>query len=198
MTNDDAIDADFGPPLARTLAFDANLHAGAGAPAGGAAASADLAFEGPAGFAVALFQALRHAHAVSARRICWCDADFAAWPLGDAEWVELLTRWARAGRRELVMVATDYASIARQHPRFAAWRRDFAHVVHCLVPEEALAAPLPSLWIDSDDQVVRVFDREHWRGRAGFERVDRQHAREEFDAIAQRATAGFATVTLGL
>jgi hypothetical protein len=197
MTND-GIDADFGPPLARSLAFDANSHPRPSAPADDAAAAVDVAFEGSAGLAAALVQALRHAQAVSARRLCWCDADFASWPLGDAEWVELLTRWARAGRRELVMVATDYEPLARLHPRFAAWRRDFAHMVRCLVPEESLATPLPTLWIDSADQVVRVFDREHWRGRAGFERVDRQHALEEFDAIAQRATAGFATVTLGL
>jgi hypothetical protein len=197
MTND-AIDADFGPPLARTLAFDASVPARAGFAQGEAAATVDVAFEGSAGFAAALMQALRHAHAVSARRLCWCDADFAAWPLGDAEWVDLLTRWARAGRRELVMVATGYEAVARLHPRFVAWRRDFAHVVSCLVPEESLTTQLPSLWIDSADQVLRVFDREHWRGRAGFERVDRQHAREEFDAIAQRATAAFATVTLGL
>jgi hypothetical protein len=201
MTSD-AIDADFGPPLERGLAFDANAHARgpAGAGDGGAEgpAPADAAFEGSAGFADALRQALRHAHAVSARRLCWCDADFAAWPLGDAEWIELLTRWSRAGTRELVMVAGSYEAIVRLHPRFAAWRRDFAHVVRCLVPEESHVTELPTLWIDSADQAVRVFDREHWRGRAGFERVDRQHAREEFDAIAQRATAGFATVTLGL
>jgi len=45
---------------------------------------------------------------------------------------------------------------------------------------------------------VRVFDREHWRGRAGFDRVDHQRAREDFDAIAQRGSVGFATATLGL
>ena len=196
MTSD-AIDAEFGPPLERVLAFDANTHARSVAVAD-EAAPADVAFEGTAGFAAALYQALRHAHAVSARRLCWCDPEFSAWPLGEAEWIDLLTRWSRGSGRELVMVATSFEAIARRHPRFAAWRRDFAHVVRCLVPEESRSTDLPTLWIDSADQAVRVFDREHWRGRAGFDRVDRQRAREEFDAIAQRATAGFATVTLGL
>jgi len=197
MTSD-AIDADFGPPLERTLAFDANTHARLPARAGEAEAPADAAFEGAAGFAAALYQALEHAHAASARRLCWCDADFASWPLGEPAWVDLLTRWARGGARELVMVAAGYEAIERLHPRFAAWRRDFAHIVRCLVPEETHATALPTLWIDSVDQAVRVFDDEHMRGRAGFDRVDRQRAREEFDAIAQRGTAGFATVTLGL
>jgi len=196
MTSD-AIDPDFGPPLERTLAFDANAHARLPARADGAA-PADTAFEGAAGLAEALYQALGYADAVSARRLCWCDADFAAWPLGDAAFVGVLTRWARGGARELVMVAAGYESIGRLHPRFLAWRRDFSHVVRCLVPEESHETELPTLWIDSADQAVRVFDREHWRGRAGFDRVDRQRAREDFDAIAQRATAGFATVTLGL
>jgi hypothetical protein len=197
MTSD-SIDADFGPPLERTLAFDANTHVRLPARHGDADAPADTAFEGAAGFAEALYRALEHAHAVSARRLCWCDADFASWPLGEAAWVDLLTRWARGGARELVMLATGYEAIGRLHPRFVAWRRDFAHVVRCLVPEESHATELPTLWIDSADQAVRVFDSEHLRGRAGFDRVDRQRAREEFDAIAQRGTAGFATVTLGL
>lgn len=130
--------------------------------------------------------------------MCWCDDDFAAWPLGEADWLEMLLRWARLPGRELVMVASDYRAIERLHPRFVAWRRDWAHVVQCLVPEETRTDALPTLWVDSAEQAVRVFDREHWRGRAGFDRVDRQLAREEFDAIAQRASPGFATVTLGL
>jgi len=194
----DSIDADFGPPLERTLAFDANTHARLPAVAGDGQAPADTAFEGAAGFAEALYQALRHAHAASARLLCWCDADFSAWPLGDAAWIDLLTNWSRAGARELVMVAASYETIERVHPRFVAWRRDFAHVVRCLVPEESHGSELPTLWIDSADQAVRVFDREHWRGRAGFDRVDRQRAREDFDAIAQRGSVGFATATLGL
>jgi hypothetical protein len=194
----DSLDADFGPPLAGAKSFDA--HARVQAHEGGLAdpGPTDLGFEDAAAFADALHRLLRHAQAVEARRICWCDADFAAWPLGEAAWIELLTRWARAGTRELVMVAADYALIARDHPRFVAWRRDFAHVVQCLVPEESFTQEMPTLWIDSADQVLRVFDREHWRGRAGFDRADRQRAREDFDAIAQRAVGGFATVTLGL
>jgi hypothetical protein len=163
-----------------------------------ASASGGAAFEGARAFADALHAALRHAADHGTRRVCWCDPDFAAWPLGNAAWMDTLTRWARLGGRELVMIAGDYAAIERLHPRFVAWRRDWAHVVKCLVPDESRTAALPTLWLDSADQAIRVFDPEHWRGRAGFDRVDRQRAREDFDAIAQRANPGFAAVTLGL
>jgi hypothetical protein len=155
-------------------------------------------FEGPLDFAQALRGAMFLASERSTRRLCWCDDDFAAWPIGEPEWISQLTRWARVGGRELVMVARDYAVVERRHPRFAAWRRDWSHVLRCLVPEETHIETLPTLWIDSDDQALRVFDRERLRGRVGFDRVDRQRAREDFDAISQRAGPGFAVGTLGL
>lgn len=183
------IEWDGDPP--RGMSDETGLPAAQGATGG-------TAFEGAVEFADALFDALRRASEDSTRRLCWCDADFAAWPLGDLEWISMLTRWARVGGRELVMIAGDYGAIERLHPRFAAWRRDWAHVVRCLLPDEGRTTALPTLWLDSDDHALRVFDREHWRGRAGFDRVDRQRAREDFDAILQRATPGFAAVTLGL
>ena len=161
-------------------------------------ASGGTAFEGPVEFSQALYEALSGALEASALRLCWCDADFAAWPLGDADWIALLTRWARVGGRELVMIASDYQAVERRHPRFASWRRDWAHVVRCHVPDESRTAELPTLWIDSANQALRVFDHERLRGRTGVDRVDRQRAREDFDAILQRATSGFSAVTLGL
>lgn len=158
----------------------------------------DVPFEGGVEFGRALYRMLLHAERERARRLCWSDDDFASWPLGEVDWLAMLTRWARQGGRELVMVAAGYAAVERLHPRFAAWRRDWSHVVQCLVPDEARTVPLPTIWFDSADQALRVFDREHWRGRAGFDRVDRQQAREDFDALAQRASPGFAAVTLGL
>jgi len=177
------------PP--RALSDDTGLAAPAGA-VGGAA------FEGSVEFARALRGLLSHAVEHGTRRLCWSDADFGDWPLGEPEWTAQLTRWARGGARELVMVCADYRVIEQRHPRFALWRRDWAHVLQCLAPDESRTAALPTLWIDSDDQALRVFDRDAWRGRASFDRVDRQRAREDFDAIAQRATPGFAAATLGL
>ena len=162
------------------------------------ATSGGRAFEGSVEFAQALKDAMAHASERTTRRLCWCDEDFANWPLGEPDWVAQLTRWAKVTGRELVMIARDWSVIERHHPRFALWRRDWSHVIQCMVPDETRTAALPTLWIDSDDQALRVFDHEHLRGRIGFDRVDRQRAREDFDAILQRAGPGFAAVTLGL
>jgi hypothetical protein len=161
-------------------------------------AAGGMAFEGMAEFARAVQEAMAQAGECGTRRLCWCDEDFAAWPLGDARWVDNLIRWARNPGRELVMIARDWSVVERRHPRFVNWRRDWAHVVQCLVPDETRTAPLPTLWIDSDEQAIRVFDHAYWRGRAGFDRIDRQRAREDFDAVLQRAGPGFSAVTLGL
>ena len=162
------------------------------------AAGGGRGFEGSAEFAQALKDAMAHASERATRRLCWCDEDFAHWPIGDADWVSQLTRWAKVSGRELVMISRDWTVIERRHPRFAVWRRDWSHVVQCMEPDETRVEPLPTLWIDSDDQALRVFDRDHLRGRIGFDRVDRQRAREDFDAVLQRAGPGFSAVTLGL
>ena len=162
------------------------------------ASSGGRGFEGAVEFVQALQEAMAHASERTTRRLCWCDEDFANWPLGEPGWVAQLTRWAKVTGRELVMIARDWSVIERRHPRFAAWRRDWSHIIQCLEPDETRTEPLPTLWIDSDDQALRVFDRDHLRGRIGFDRVDRQQAREDFDAISQRAGPGFSAVTLGL
>jgi hypothetical protein len=173
------------------------LDDAAGLP-GARPATGGRAFEGASEFSQAAREALAHAVEQGTRRLCWCDDDFAAWPIGETEWVAQLTRWARPGGREVVMVARDWLMVERRHPRFAAWRRDWSHVIQCLVPDESRPEALPTLWVDSADQALRVFDRDRLRGRIGFDRVDRQQAREDFDAISQRASPGFAAVTLGL
>jgi hypothetical protein len=197
MTTDPAsLEPDFGPPLERLRSFDAQVHPRADALP--EPPHVDRAFEGPAEFAQVLRDLVARAEACGVRRLAWCDPDFSGWPLGEVAWIEPLTRWVRGGQQELVMIAARWDAVPRLHPRFAAWRRDFAHAVQCLVPDESRTGALPTLWIDAAGQVLRVFDPERLRGRAGFERTDRQSAIEDFDAIAQRATPGFAAATLGL
>ena len=59
------------------------------------AAGGGRGFEGSVEFAQALRDAMAHASERGTRRLCWCDEDFAAWPIGEAEWIAQLTRWAR-------------------------------------------------------------------------------------------------------
>jgi hypothetical protein len=156
------------------------------------------AFDSAATFADAIRRAMRHADERGARVLRWCDDDYAAWPLGEAAFIDLLTHWARSGTRELVMVAASFDDVQRRHPRFVRWRQDWGHIIQCLEPAERHDDPLPTLWLDSADQVVRVFDRDSWRGRVGADRIDRQGAMEALDAITQRASPAFPASTLGL
>ena len=190
------LEPDFGPPLERVRGFDGHP------PREHANPLPDVLeprpFEGPAELAEALRALLRHSEQAGVRRLCWCDPDFAAWPLGEADWIDALTRWAHAGPRELVMVAASYEALGRDHPRFVGWRRDHAHVLTCLVPDASRTLELPCLWVDTSGQGLKVFDAAQLRGRIGFDRTALQAVQEDFDAIAQRGTPGFAAVTLGL
>src|SRR5262249_42308694 len=107
----DAIEPDFEPPREAVRSFDAHVRAPMRSNEGASPnMPVDRPFEGAPAFSQALYETLRHAEAVGARSLCWCDADFGAWPLGETEWVEILTRWARGGAgRELVIVASGYA-----------------------------------------------------------------------------------------
>ena len=51
------------------------------------ATSGGRAFEGSVEFAQALKEAMAHASERATRRLCWCDEDFASWPIGEADWV---------------------------------------------------------------------------------------------------------------
>ena len=155
-------------------------------------------FDSATGFAECIRTLMTQAAADGARRIEWCDADYLEWPIGEPAFIDTLTRWARAGGRELVMVGVDFDAVRRRHPRFAQWRSDWAHAISCLLPDEGLRDELPTLWLDTSARVLRVFDRERWRGRMGADRLDRQRAREAFDALSQRAVPSFSSTTLGL
>ena len=85
-------------------------HAATGAPDGLGA------FEGAPAFGRMLVLALRRAADDSARCLRWCDPDFAQWPLGEPAFVDLLTRWARGGARELVMIAGEGGTAALGRP----------------------------------------------------------------------------------
>ena len=51
---------------------------------------------------------------------------------------------------------------------------------------------MPGLWLDGNDQLVRVIARDPWRGRAGTDRHDRQLAREQIDELMRRASPALA------
>jgi hypothetical protein len=113
-----------------------------------------------------------------------------------------LTAWARHGRK-LHLLALQYDELARRHPRFVRWRRDYAHCVtaRAIEPEVRLeAAPESLLLIAGGDTplTLRLFDRHLWRGELSVDAARRVGALEWFDALAQRSCESFAPTTLGL
>lgn len=125
------------------------------------------------------------------------DLDFDAWPLGQPAIIDALARWV-GSRRRLTLLAADYTLFPQRFPRWIAWRRQWAHVVQCLVVQEEFAAQLPCLLYAPDCVAVRLFDRERHRGRVLHEPVDLLRCRELIDALSQRSEEGFPVTTLGL
>jgi len=149
-------------------------------------------------FEAALLWAARAAVARGARRIHLLDAEFAAWPLGDAGLLTALTAWLRLPQRRLVMLARDYEALPRLHARFVAWRRDWVHAVDTLALPQDVQLELPTLFVDDGPVSVQLIDPVHWRGRASLDERTATLWRESVDALLQRSEAAFPAHHLGL
>jgi hypothetical protein len=159
-------------------------------------------FAGRAQFQVLLIESLGWVAAQGCREFHAWDASFADWPLSDANVLTALTAWARHGRR-LHLLALQYDDLARRHPRFVRWRRDYGHCVtaRAVEPEVRLEAAPESLLVAVGSEVcvsLRLFDRHLWRGELSLDAEQRLRGLEWFDALAQRSSEAFAPTTLGL
>jgi hypothetical protein len=126
-----------------------------------------------------------------------CDANFADWPLNETEVVSLLARWSFAHRRCNVL-SLDFGVLQQRHPRWVQWRRDWAHVVHCVTPDESGGSQLPTLLFAPGVVSVRLADRIRYRGRFSTAAEDAARTREEVAALFQRCVEAFPASTLGL
>jgi hypothetical protein len=156
------------------------------------------ALRSKADFEQALFWALQQALAVRARRLTWIDPDFQAWPLDDPALLELMTHWLRLPQRRLVLLAHQFGTLERAHPRFVAWRRDRAHAVDAWSPSEGVEAKLPTLLLDDDQICLHMVDTVHWRGRLSLDASSAHQWRDEIDVLLQRCEASFPVHHLGL
>jgi hypothetical protein len=133
-----------------------------------------------------------------ARVITCVDPDFAEWPLSDPELLAQLTSWLRLPQRGLVLLAASYDEVPRRHPRFTAWRRDWAHVLQAWQAPAEMAGDLPSVLLDDRSVNVQLIDATHWRGRAQLDLRSTHLWHERIDVVLQRAERAFAVNTLGL
>ena len=146
-------------------------------------------------------QALRNAFAEVAatgcREVFLSDADFADWPLSDAQVLDDLGVWAQP-HRKLTVLAQDFGDLARRHPRWVAWRRLWSQGVDCRANTELEAALVPTMLLAPDLLVVRLVDPLRYRGSVSHEPADMVLAREQLDAVLQRSVEAFPVTVLGL
>lgn len=133
----------------------------------------------------------------SGRDITLVDTDFSPWPLDDAAVVAALTRWILLPGRRLQLVGARFDVVQRDQPRFAGWRKPFAHAVECLTPTEVDPSDVPSLLL-MDAGCLELLDREHWQARWTSERRAWVLQRERVDALVQRCEPGWPVTVLGL
>lgn len=155
--------------------------------------------DGRSEFQAAIRLALeRIAAAPAARRLFLCDADFADWPLGERSTVALFEAWAQS-HRQLVVVAASFDDLARRHPRWVLWRRQWSHIVDCRVLTDREPAFCPT-WLHAPGVcTLRLFDAQRHRGvYTEGDRAAETAATAETDVLAQQSEPGFPVTTLGL
>lgn len=131
------------------------------------------------------------------RELFLCDASHRLWPLGDRHTLARLSAWALPHRR-LIVLAAQFDELARLHPAWVAWRRQWSHVVQCRQVDEADVADMPTMALAPGVVGLRVRDGGRGRGRLSTERDDLVRDRDDLDAFLQRSTEAFPVTTLGL
>ncbi|MCH2240597.1 MAG: hypothetical protein MK041_01400 [Aquabacterium sp.] len=128
-----------------------------------------------------------------------CDADYEAWPLGEAAVVDAFNAWALAARStHAVILAAQFDAWPRRHPRWVRWRTPWAHRMRCLQAPDDLAGDLPRILLLPGRAGLEVLDAAQWRGVVTCEPVRLARLKEQTDAISQRSGDAFPPTLLGL
>jgi len=142
--------------------------------------------------------ALEAACADVGRTIWWVDPDFADWPLDQPGVVERLQAWLKRPGRRLCLLAGRFDGLDRSHPRFSSWRRDWMHAIDARSPVDIDGPELPTLLVDEQRTVMRLWERDPPRGRASADPAAARVERDRVDAWWQRSEAAWPVRTLGL
>jgi len=142
-------------------------------------------------------ESLSSLHTSSGRGVTLVDADFSPWPLDDPAVVGAPGSWIQLPGRRLCLVGARFDVVERRQPRFAAWRKPFAHAVECLTPADVGPSDMPSLLL-LDDGYLELLDRERWQARQSSERRSWVLQRERIDALLTRCEPAWPVTTLGL
>lgn len=159
--------------------------------------AADTLITSRSEFDAALRRAFSEAAMAGARELWWCDENFAEWPIGERAVVEQLTQWASSNRR-LTVVARGFDEVARRHPRWVEWRRNWSHIVSCRANVEIATGEFPTLLLAAGTVSLRLSDTVQHRGRLDHGAAEALRCREIIDAVLQRSAEAFSATTTGL
>jgi hypothetical protein len=153
-------------------------------------------FAGREAFEQLVRNAFVHAASEGWKEIILSDATFEDWPLRERSVVESLQAWSKPGRR-MVMLATRYDELMRNHPRFVTWRKTWGHLIDCRVCRATAPADFPSaIW--SPAWVMHRVEPLRSIGTCGPDRERRVQLKELLDEKIRNSAPGFASSTLGL
>jgi hypothetical protein len=130
------------------------------------------------------------------KEIILSDATFEDWPLHERSVVESLHAWSASGRR-MIMLATRYDEVMRNHARFVSWRKTWGHIIDCRVCRVVAPADFPSaIW--SRDWSMHRLDSQRSSGVCGYDRERCMQIRELLDEKIRDSSPGFPVSILGL
>lgn len=160
-----------------------------------AASSSSITTRGE--FQAALRGAFAEAAQTGCREMWLTDVDFADWPLGEPDVIENLRTWARP-HRKLTLLAQNFDTVARRHPRWVDWRRMWSHVVECRSNTELEAGQMPTLLLATGLVSVRLADPLRFRGSVSHDAASLLRAREAIAAVLDRSNPDFPATVLGV
>lgn len=153
-------------------------------------------FSGRTSFEQLVRDALAGAAREGWQEVILSDPTFEDWPLRERSVVDSLHAWAASGRH-MIMLATRYDEVMRNHARFVSWRKTWGHIIDCRVCRTVPAADMPSaIW--SRAWFMRRLDLQHSVGACGYDRERRVQLRELLEEKIRYSVPGFAASTLGL
>ena len=99
--------------------------------------------EGRKAFVETVVRSVEMAAEQGVNDLCWMDADFEDWPLGERRMQAALHAWSRKGR-SMVLMARRFDKLMQRHHRFVNWRQQWAHIVECWQCPKADLTDYPS------------------------------------------------------
>lgn len=159
--------------------------------------AAATVLDGREAFTAAVRECLSNLPAQGLQEIWLVDEQFVGWPFDEAVVLESLGVWLRRGARRMLLIGADFTSVARQHPRFAQWRRDYVHAIQAWQPVACERVPLDGLLL-AGNVAVELLDREHWRARRVVDASAVRVLAERSAALLHRCESAWPLTPLGL